>query len=566
MSSTVRYDAEALKETMEERVSQYQTFREQLVFLKEKMMAVSTLDEAFQGAGADAIKQFFGAQSEVVDSWIHFADLQIAFMQDVGAMGSDRELGAQTFIDLPFLEQELDSAHHRITQMISQQHEDLSGILSGINDLISLEPYSREPLELNLDDAKNKRQDTIETLEELDQALVEEYAVSEDAQTIAEALFMAMMDATGQNGEYDPVHFDSAAFETSEAYQVKGDVEKNGLEYIAHKQEQQAIREAQAKQAELDARPWYEKAWGTTVNLAGEFSGYYDYQRASTGIDPVTGEELSESQRIIAGGMAAAGFIPIVGIGGRLLKGGKALYNTGKSMDAATHGIQTFKSTRSLSALEKSEFGIYGLVSANGMSEYLTGRDMMGNELSEEQRNASLLQAAFILGGSAYALKGPGGAVQNATNPAITRHADEPVSGIQSKLIQEVPAEQTNKWWKDEMGYDQPPYKPGTSVKEVQLTETTTFVRVYDGENSNMYGGWFMKEDDVTGLTVHEIQDKFALPYTPKYLADLTLEEGTVIRNGVVNPLFGHQGGGEQFDLMGQYVGDFGNERLIGGN
>ena len=29
------------------------------------------------------------------------------------------------------------------------------------------------------------------------------------------------------------------------------------------------------------------------------------------------------------------------------------------------------------------------------------------------------------------------------------------------------------------------------------------------------------------------------------------------LRVGEVNPLFGKQGGGTQFDLMGQYVGDF---------
>ncbi len=136
---------------------------------------------------------------------------------------------------------------------------------------------------------------------------------------------------------------------------------------------------------------------------------------------------------------------------------------------------------------------------------------------------------------------------------------------IDIKTLKEVPAENVNKWWKDEMGYDQPPYKPGTVVKELKLTQPTTFVRVYDGENSRMYGGWFMKSEDIKGLNSHEIQAKFALPYTPKYIADLQLDEGTVIRTGTVNPLFGHQGGGTQFDLMGQFIGKFGNERLIGG-
>lgn len=132
-----------------------------------------------------------------------------------------------------------------------------------------------------------------------------------------------------------------------------------------------------------------------------------------------------------------------------------------------------------------------------------------------------------------------------------------------TKTVNETTAEEVNAWWKDSMGYDQPPYKPGTKVKEIELTESTTFVRVYDGENSTMYGGWMMRAEDIQGLTAKEIQDKFALPYTPKFIADVNLAEGTVIRTGIVNPLFGHKGGGTQFDLKGQRIGDFGNERSI---
>ncbi len=34
-----------------------------------------------------------------------------------------------------------------------------------------------------------------------------------------------------------------------------------------------------------------------------------------------------------------------------------------------------------------------------------------------------------------------------------------------------------------------PPYKPGTMVKEIELTSNATFVRVYDKVNSRMQGG-----------------------------------------------------------------------------
>ncbi|WP_019553471.1 hypothetical protein [Propionispira raffinosivorans] len=37
---------------------------------------------------------------------------------------------------------------------------------------------------------------------------------------------------------------------------------------------------------------------------------------------------------------------------------------------------------------------------------------------------------------------------------------------------------------------------------------------------------------DIEGLTPKQIQDKFALPNTPKYVCDVELEKGTHIRVG----------------------------------
>ena len=132
------------------------------------------------------------------------------------------------------------------------------------------------------------------------------------------------------------------------------------------------------------------------------------------------------------------------------------------------------------------------------------------------------------------------------------------------KIIKKTSAEETNNWWKHVMNYDNPPYKPGTIVNEIELTEKTTYARVYDGETSGMYGGWVMKAEDIEGLTPVQIQDKFALPSIPKYVTDVNLEAGTHLRTGVVNPLEGWgNGGGIQFDLMGQRTGEFVNERLL---
>ena len=109
------------------------------------------------------------------------------------------------------------------------------------------------------------------------------------------------------------------------------------------------------------------------------------------------------------------------------------------------------------------------------------------------------------------------------------------------KVIKESTAEDINKWWKDVMGYD-PPYTPGTITKEIKLVNYKKFVRVYDGTNSKMYGGWIMDADDIDGLTALEIQDKYALPFTPKYICDVDIDAGTILRTGEANTLFGYKG------------------------
>lgn len=73
----------------------------------------------------------------------------------------------------------------------------------------------------------------------------------------------------------------------------------------------------------------------------------------------------------------------------------------------------------------------------------------------------------------------------------------------------------------------------------------------------SLKGGWVMRAEDIKGLTPTQIQEKFALQATPKYLAEVKLKVGDTIRIGEVNPNFGLKGGGTQFDLKQQRIGDF---------
>jgi len=131
------------------------------------------------------------------------------------------------------------------------------------------------------------------------------------------------------------------------------------------------------------------------------------------------------------------------------------------------------------------------------------------------------------------------------------------------RVVGEMPTSEANMFWTTR-GYTDSPYKEDQTANIIELTEDTKFVRTYDGENSGMAGSWVMKYDDVKGLSAEEIADKFALPQVPKYICDAEFPAGTAMRTGECNPLYGWNGGGKQYDLMGVRTGKFSNEREIG--
>ena len=145
----------------------------------------------------------------------------------------------------------------------------------------------------------------------------------------------------------------------------------------------------------------------------------------------------------------------------------------------------------------------------------------------------------------------------------LARKVAQAKGGGDGKIIETSSAEEVNNWWKQK-GYDHPPYKPGTIVKEIELTTQKKFVRVYDGNVSGKYGGWVMNAKDIKGLSPKQIQNKYSLPQEPKYICDVDLPKGTKIRTGVASKVndWG-TGGGLQYDLKGKQVGEFTNERIL---
>nr|WP_268878651.1 T7SS effector LXG polymorphic toxin [Bacillus altitudinis] len=391
-------DAKALTSAMDTRAKHYQELREQMIDLKKALHGVANLGDDFTGKGADNIKSFYKELAGNVDMFISFIDKQKAFHEGVSGTLDDTNFGGDTFVEEHFLDNAVHMGIKNAKSIVKDQKKALKTIFQDIDDLISLEVFDSKTFDEKIADAEDERKKTVQDLIELDQNLKDEYALSETEEKATMALYAEMMNATNDGKSILPMNFDKKAYQNSEIYKAKSDIEKQTSEYLKIKKDQEEARKIAKEQEALANRPWYEKALDYGGNIVNELTGVNDAKRAATGVDPITGEELTAGQRVAAGGMAAAGYIPIVGWAGRIFKGGKAVYKTTQATSAAVRAVDIYKtSQKSFDALKTSQKGLYGLTATNGFSEAITGRDMFGNKVSKEQQEASMNAALGML-------------------------------------------------------------------------------------------------------------------------------------------------------------------------
>ncbi|MFB7034973.1 T7SS effector LXG polymorphic toxin [Bacillus altitudinis] len=391
-------DAKALTSAMDTRAKHYQELREQMIDLKKALQGVANLGDDFTGKGADNIKSFYKELAGNVDMFISFIDKQKAFHEGVSGTLDDTNFGGDTFVEEHFLDNAVHMGIKNSKSIVKDQKKALKTIFQDIDDLISLEVFDSKTFDEKIADAEDERKKTVKDLIELDQNLKDEYALSETEEKATMALYAEMINATNDGKSISPMNFDKKAYQNSEIYKAKSDIEKQTSEYLKIKKDQEEARKIAKQQEALANRPWYEKALDYGGNIVNELTGVNDAKRAATGVDPITGEELTAGQRVAAGGMAAAGYIPIVGWAGRIFKGGKAVYKTTQATSAAVRAVDIYKtSQKSFDALKTSQKGLYGLTATNGFSEAITGRDMFGNKVSKEQQEASMNVALGML-------------------------------------------------------------------------------------------------------------------------------------------------------------------------
>ncbi|WP_307836747.1 T7SS effector LXG polymorphic toxin [Priestia megaterium] len=399
------YDAKALFDVAKDREKAYNELLSQLGELKKALQGVADLEGSLEGKGADNIKSFYKQHADTAGQWENLIKMQQSYFSMLHVKAEKAKLSGSTIVNESFLETELKNANSNAKEMVAQQHDDLQSILNDIDDIVSISAFSTSEFNDKIEEAEKKRTDTIEAVNQLDAEWSKEYSEMDDFYTVVDTLVSGLELATSQGGSAYQLAFNEKAYHDSELYKVQTKLNDYATSYVDYNKQQEEVYELEKKQEEEANKPWYEKTWDAVSTFTGEVSGYYDYKRAAEGVDPVTGEKLSTSQRVAAGAMAAAGFIPVVGWVGRAAKGGKAIYKTAKGLSAADHALDAYKSAKSFKVLEQTEKGLYGLVAANGLGEYMTGRDMFGNKISEEQRKASLLQALGIAGAGALSTK-----------------------------------------------------------------------------------------------------------------------------------------------------------------
>ncbi|MCR1992368.1 T7SS effector LXG polymorphic toxin [Bacillus subtilis] len=414
------FESKSLIEEAKSRKKQYETLEEQLNTLKKAFQGVADLGDNFKGKGADNIKDFFQGQAEIVDSWLTLVSAQIAFLNGISGDIKDQELN-DSYVETSFLDHELPNGDLKASEIVSAHKEEIDSILSGISDIIDLDMYTLDDYADKMGDAQKIRRETITAVDKLDESLTTEYQNLESLDNAVLTKYSVLMQATSNGKSASPMYYDKKAFHSNEVYKSVIEVENQGTTYIDAKTQQAEARRLQEKAEEEANKPWYEKTWDGVCNFTGEVTGYYDYKRATEGVDPVTGEKLSTAERVTAGAMAAAGFIPVVGWAGRAFKGGKAIYKTGKAAIAAEHALDAYKTGKSLDILKMTEMGAYGLVASNGFSEAVTGRDMFGNKVSEEKRKQGALEAALSLVGAGALAKHIDKGIPLAKSPQVAK-------------------------------------------------------------------------------------------------------------------------------------------------
>jgi len=277
------YEADTLLEAAEKRVDSYKKLQAQIQTLKKAFEGVANLENDFKGKGADNIKSFYKGHEDIANQWLNLIHTQIAFFKTVKTKIAKADLPKGTFVDVSFLTQNLDAGEKQSRSMVDEQKSSLEKILTSIDDIVSLRPFSTKVFEKDMDEAKKERTHTVDDVESLDQELLSDYKMLELLYQAVNAGIQSLMNATERSGEASPMYFNEKTYHSSRAYQVQKETNEFATAYVKEKKlERQAYREqVRAKhQAEVqkanrlhtkkEEKNIFQRSWDGVVSGAGD--------------------------------------------------------------------------------------------------------------------------------------------------------------------------------------------------------------------------------------------------------------------------------------------------------
>ncbi|MDN4636545.1 MULTISPECIES: T7SS effector LXG polymorphic toxin [Bacillus] len=235
-------DAPSLLSAVEQRSKAYHELQEEMKLVKKALKSVSGLGDEFTGKGADNIKSFYEDLALYTDAYLDFIDMQKAFLDGVKGKLDDESLGGSTFIDEHFLDTQLKQGIQNNKDMVKEQKEALSTIFDDISDLIELHTFSSKEVNEHLDDANNKRKETIEVLHQIDNDLKTEYAKSEAVENHLNTFYAKMMAATGKGKNAQPMYYNAKAFHETDVYKNHDQIDAQVKAYLKVKKDEKEKR------------------------------------------------------------------------------------------------------------------------------------------------------------------------------------------------------------------------------------------------------------------------------------------------------------------------------------
>ena len=101
-----------------------------------------------------------------------------------------------------------------------------------------------------------------------------------------------------------------------------------------------------------------------------------------------------------------------------------------------------------------------------------------------------------------------------------------------------------------EIGYTDPPCKPGTPAIGFKTAQSSGNVYIKLGSSEDIQPGAFVtKLSDIQGLTPEQIKSKLAVPYTPTHYKYVNIPENQQMYASITNNIYGGAGEFVQYDL-----------------